>query len=966
MEDLTSRLHAGVETALLDRTNPSDPRDRPQFLKNDYLEGKKVLSSIEEELRGCDAFLWSIAFITMSGIVPLLPVLKMLEQNNIPGKILTTDYLTFSEPKALEKLSQFKNIQVKMAQVEPGKPGFHTKGYLFFHKDTIRIIIGSSNMTQMALTTNQEWNVRVVSKPEGELSVQMIQTFDTLWNDPRTRPYSEIKVGYEKRYKETKAIQKVWKADQEAIEITQELNPNAMQKKFISHLHHLVNKGKKRALLISATGTGKTYASAFAMRALGYKKVLFIVHRELIAKQAQRSFRLVFGNKRTMGLYTSKEKENADYLFTTMQMMAKEENRTQFDPEQFDAIIIDEVHRAGAMSYQKIFSYFQPKLWLGMSATPERSDNFDIYALFDHNIAYEIRLNQALEADLLCPFHYFGIQDLSVEEEQYDFEEFRRINLNQRVAHIIEQAKFYGYSGERVKGLVFVSRIEEARLLSHEFNKRGFHTVCLTGGDSQEYREKCIARLSQPGSEGRLDYIFTVEIFNEGIDIPSVNQVILLRPTQSPIIYVQQIGRGLRKDLEKEFVVILDFIGNYQTNYMIPVALSSDRTYNKDTLRRFVMEGERMIPGCSTIHFDEVAREKIFRSIDQANLQTLKLLKESYQQLRWKLGRTPTLIEFDEFGSIDPLKIIDYSGSYPAFLMKYEKTHLPRLSKLELKNLEYVSKKFASGKRIHELLLIEILLNKEKRIFSKLEERLEKEYAIQVGPYTKTNLINLFTNQFASGTGKATYANCILIQEKNGDYEISERFSDFLQNEYFVSSLKEVVKFGIQRYKDQFSSHVDHSPFVLYEKYTYEDVCRLLDWEKGEVALNIGGYKYDSKTKTYPVFINYQKDESIADTIKYEDRFLSPTILRAISKSKRTLESEDVQKALQAKELGIEMYLFVRKNKDDKQSKEFYYLGKIFATGQTEEIQVGKENAVEIEYKLETPVRQDIYDYLTR
>lgn len=705
------------------------------------------------------------------------------------------------------------------------------------------------------------------------------------------------------------------------------------------------------------------------MRELRFERVLFIVHRELIAKQAKESFARVFQNRTQFGLYTSNEKEDGNYLFTTMQTISRENWMHEFAPDHFDAIIIDEVHRAGSKSYQKIFDYFQPDLWLGMSATPERTDDFDIYALFDHNIAYEIRLNQALEADLLCPFHYFGIHDLYVDAQENELSDFRYLTCDERVDHIIRQANYYGYSGDRVKGLIFVSRVEEGKALSEKFNARGFRTVALSGSDSHEYRERCIERLSSDAREDGLDYIFTVEIFNEGIDIPSINQVIMLRPTESPIIFVQQMGRGLRKNKEKEFVVILDFIGNYQNNYMIPIALSSDRTYNKDTLRRFVQEGERLLPGSSTIHFDEVSKKEIFKAIDTANLQTLKLIKESYTDLKQKLGCIPTLIQFDEFGSIDPLKIIDHSGSYPAFLQKYEKDrqyNLPKLHSKQLKILEYISKKFAAGKRIHELLLLEEILNNETDLFETLQDRLIQEYEIELDQNTKENLTNLFTNNFIAGTGRNTYSDCIFIQEQEGAYEVDPKIYKLFQEDYFRSCVEQVVQFGMERYRKIYAKHPSNAPFALYEKYTYDDVCRLLSWEKGEVALNIGGYKYDQKTKTFPVFINYKKDENISETIRYEDRFESPSVLKAISKSKRTLESEDVQKMLHAKEQGIEMFLFVRRNKDDKQSKEFYYLGKIFATGNVEKIKVGKEDAVEIEYELETPVRQDIYDYIVR
>lgn len=291
------------------------------------------------------------------------------------------------------------------------------------------------------------------------------------------------------------------------------------------------------------------------------------------------------------------------------------ETLRQFMPDYFDYIIIDETHKAGAESYRKIINYFQPKFMLGMTASPERTDGYDIFQLFDYNIAYEIRLQHAMEEDLLCPFHYFGVTELKIDGEIIgDSTEFRYLVSSERVNNIIEKAEFYGHSGDRVRGLIFCSTNKEAEELSNEFNSRGYKTIALSGANSQDEREAAIIKLEQDKLEGHLDYIFTVDIFNEGVDIPKVNQIIMLRPTQSAIIFLQQLGRGLRKAEDKEYLVVIDFIGNYQKNFLIPIALSGDKTYNKDTLRRYLSEGNRIIPGCSTIHFDEISRKRMLQT----------------------------------------------------------------------------------------------------------------------------------------------------------------------------------------------------------------------------------------------------------------------------------------------------------------------------------------------------------------
>ncbi|MHC1682914.1 MAG: DUF3427 domain-containing protein [Clostridiaceae bacterium] len=935
----------------------------PKLIVNDYSKGNKVLNEIISELTKCNEFLISVAFITHSGITALLETLKYLDKKGVKGKILTTDYLNFSEPKALKKLLEFSNIEIKLYS----KENFHTKGYIFRHDDHYRLIIGSSNLTQTALTKNKEWNLKVSSLEDGSLTAGVIEEFYHLWNEA-----SDLTLEWIETYEDIYRKQVEYTRKSKVPSLTQyKLKPNKMQVAAIQNLNKLREDGADKGLLISATGTGKTYLSAFELRNFNPKKALFIVHREQIAKQALKSYVNVFGDTKSMGILSGTRKEiDKDIIFCTVQTLSKDEVFQSFDKDEFDYIIIDEVHKAGAVSYQKIVDYFKPKFLLGMTATPERSDDFDIFKMFNYNIAYEIRLQQALEEDLLCPFHYFGVSDITVDGMSLeDKSEFRSLVADERVNHIIDKINFYGFNGDRVKGLMFCSDKKEAFELSNIFNSRGYNTVALTGDNNQNERELAIQRLEQDEIGNSLDYIFTVDIFNEGVDIPSVNQVVMLRPTQSSIVFIQQLGRGLRKNEFKEYVVIIDFIGNYNNNFLIPIALSGDRTFNKDTIRKFLLEGNRVLPGCSTINFDEISKKRIFESIDKVNFNDIKLIKESYNNLKQKIGRIPTLKDFDFYQSIDPLRIFDNKslGSYYKFLKKYEKEYQITLSESQELFIEFISKKFASGKRIHELLLLKNAVKNQVNLIENLEIELKESYNIDFKNNTKTNLVNVLTNEFPTGTGKKTYEQCIFIEPYESDFVISKIFKAHLEDNAFKNIVEELIDFGIERYHKFYSNRYMNISFELYQKYTYEDVCRLLEWEKGEVALNIGGYKYDKTTKTYPVFINYEKSEDITDTINYEDRFLSPSKIIAISKSGRTVTSDDIVTAYNAEKEGVEMCLFVRKNKDDKASKEFYFLGKIKAVG--EPVQFVMKNtdktAVEIQYQLLTPVRDDIYEYIT-
>ena len=405
-----NELRVGFETAYVDGSVASSLTYRPQFVSNNYKEGKKVLSSIEDELLKCDQFQISVAFVTMSGITPLLQTLKELEKRNVPGKILTTNYLNFSEPRALEKLNELTNITLKMYDVEAADNGFHTKGYIFKKDEVYRIILGSSNITSAALTSNVEWNTKIVSTEQGEVASEIVKEFDDLWNSDFALDFYKFYEIYKTRYEIIKHQREEAKRDVIPSFEKYILKPNSMQEEFVNNLRRIIEAGEKRALLISATGTGKTYASAFAMRELGYKRVLFLVHRGQLARQTKKSYEKVFAKRVSMGLVGAGYHDyDADYVFATVQTLKRDEHLLQYEKDTFDCIVLDEAHHVPADTYQKIMKHFTPKLWLGMTATPDkRDDNVEgrnVYELFNYQIAYEIRLQQAMELyDSNCPF----------------------------------------------------------------------------------------------------------------------------------------------------------------------------------------------------------------------------------------------------------------------------------------------------------------------------------------------------------------------------------------------------------------------------------------------------------------------------------------------------------------------------------------------------------------------------------
>lgn len=907
---------------------------------------------ITKRLKECDYFEFSVAFISESGLAVLKQILLNLKNKGVKGRIITSTYLGFNDPKMFKQLLSFTNIEVRIFEQE--HCGFHPKGFIFHKGEHRDIIVGSSNLTQTALESNQEWDLFFTSHENGELAAQVSAEFNIQWelSTPLTNEWID-------NYKETyvKPVRPT------PVQSSKTIKPNKMQEEALKSLKKLRDNNKDKALLISATGTGKTFLSAFDVKSFKPKRLLFIVHRRNIAEAALRSFKYLIPNV-SMGIFSGNTKEkDSDFIFSTVQTIHKKEYREMFDRDAFDYIIIDEVHRAGAQSYQDIVDYFKPKFLLGMSATPERSDDFDIYEMFDHNIAYEIRLMQAMEYNLLCPFHYYGITDMTIDGIEIDDKsEFNILTSQLRVDYIIEKINEYGYSGDHVHGLIFCSRKDECEKLSQLFNMRGYKTIALTGDSSEEMRQKAIDSL-ESNEEDSLDYIFTVDIFNEGIDIPKVNQVVMLRPTESAIVFVQQLGRGLRKNDSKEYVVIIDFIGNYEKNFLIPVALSGQTNYNKDSLRQFVCEGSLITPGASTIQFDQITEKRIYQSIDAAKFTQVRLIKDSYKQLKEKLGRIPRLKEFEQYGAIDVQLMFQNKllGCYHTFLSKYEKDYHIHFSALEEKYLQFISSKLSSGKRVEELEAIKLIINKRTNLLSHLKDTLNSEYQIELPEVGIETISNILSQNFMTGSSKKTFEEAVFIDD---NFESSPQFLKLLNNEDFKNQVTEVIEYAIDKNKKEYSNRYKNTDFCLYSKYTYEDVCRLLNWEKNIVPLNIGGYFYDTRTNTLPVFINYDKDESIVDTQQYADHFIDAQNFVAMSKSNVRITNPGMEKFVKAAENKTNIYLFIRKNKDDAASKEFYYLGEVYISKIEETTMANDVPVCEIYYHLDQPVRSDIYDYI--
>ncbi|MFA9378281.1 MAG: DUF3427 domain-containing protein [Lachnotalea sp.] len=964
LEELSTSLNSGFINSNLASVQQYNPR----LLINDFKRGMKVLSNIENELSKCEEFYFSVAFITNSGITSLINILSELDKKNIKGKIITSQYQNFTEPIALKRLLQFRNIELRIVT----EGNLHAKGYIFKKSDSYSFIIGSSNLTQSALSLNKEWNVKLSSLGNGALIQNILEefkdTFDnsTVVDHEWIKQYSAI---YDSVRQVQKRIAKEIDAKEDNILYLNKKNPNKMQKEALHSLDILRNDSKNKALIISATGTGKTYLSAFDVAKFQPKKFLFVVHRENIARAAKRSYEAILGYNIKMGLLTGETANyDSDYIFATVQTISKDDNMKRFPQNYFDYIVIDEVHRAGANSYQRLLDYFKPKFLLGMSATPERTDGYDIFCSFDYNIAYEIRLNRAMEENMLSPFHYFGVSEIQVDGKLLeDNADFNKLVCSERVERIIEASNFYGWDSGRVKGLIFCSRKEEARKLSEEFNDRGYSTIALVGESSENLREESICRLEQNKIGNKLDYIFTVDIFNEGVDIPALNQIIMLRPTQSAIIFIQQLGRGLRKNEGKEFLTVIDFIGNYANNYLIPIALYGERSFNKDTVRKIINSGSSIIPGCSTVHFDEITKNRIFESLNNANLSKLADLKKDYELLKYELGRIPTMMDFFKHGSRDPYSFIDYKNSYYNFIVKVEKDLKFKLNDSEAKLLEFYSKEVLNAKRVDEALLLLLLINKNKVSFSELNNILYDSFKYTITNDTAIGIVNILNGSFLKESDIKKYGikENIIIVEENFEYwfVMSEEHSKLINDFSLGFYIKDTINYSINKYKSTYNFENFRDGFLLYEKYSRKDVCRILNWDKDESSVVFG---YKIKHDTCPIFVTYKKSDNITDSTKYKEKFVNSACFSWMTRSRVTVDSDDVQKIRDCKRLGIRILLFIKKS--DSEGIDHYYLGDVHPTDIEQTVNKdnkGKElSIVNIKFDMIDEVEESIYKYL--
>lgn len=655
-----------------------------------------LLFHLENSIKKAKRIRIIASFILESGAKLIARQLRNAADNNVPIKILTSKYMGITEPSAIYYLLDVLGHEVEINFYREELRSFHPKAYLFDSEDDSEIYVGSSNLSRSALTDGVEWNYRLTRSHSPESYDRFSETFETLFYKHSAPITEESLKEYAQSWKKPAIpwLETSYRHD------TKEPEPIGAQIEALYELRRAREEGIERGLVIAATGVGKTYISAFDSK--DYKRVLFVAHREEILKHAKDTFRRVRPRSR-IATSINQKTLGSDIYFATIQTLSRSRHLTSYPHNYFDYLVIDEFHHAAADSYGKVLSHFRPKFLLGLTATPYRTDNRDIYVLCDDNVIYEIGLKEAIDRDLLSPFHYYGIYDstdysaIEIKSGKYVLEQLERELAREERAKLVYE-NYLKFRGPSKRAMAFCASINHAESMAEFFAERGVDAVVVHSGQKKSERfmgrEEAINALKA----GEIQLIFCVDIFNEGVDVPSLDMVMFLRPTESLTIFLQQLGRGLRKAEDKASLLVLDFIGNYKRAHYIP-ALLAGRNPMKETSGS-AAPGPDDYPANCLVNFDFNLLD-LFETMAKSD-PLKKRMRNEYFRVKELLGRRPsrmdvydaTDIPFREFlkggwlrflESVEDLRDEEKAWlDTPAegFLMELEKTSMTKAYKM--------------------------------------------------------------------------------------------------------------------------------------------------------------------------------------------------------------------------------------------------------------------------------------------
>jgi len=943
-----------------------------ELIINEKVKFRNFFIYLKQELLNCKKFYFIVSFIRYSGIQLLISTLDELEKQGIQGEIITSVYLNITDSKALRKLLSYKNIKVKI--YNNSSESFHTKAYLFEKEKYHSVVIGSSNISQSALYSAEEWNVKLTDSSFFNIYGKSLNQFEKLWHSNEAIELTQDFIDEYEKYKKSVNAQNTFDYRKTKIEQENEFVPNSMQKRILQKLKETRINGNKKGLVISATGTGKTYLAAmdikqfFEIKSNAKNKLfeindkksktsnikfLFIAHREELLENAINVFSKILKiDKNEFGrIYGGLKEIDKNIIFASIQSLRNCYN--EFKPSFFDYVIVDEFHHSMSDSYLKILSYFNPKFLLGLTATPKRMDGKDILSLCDYNVVDEIGIKEALEEDLIVPFHYFGVNDYTINYDNIPYKNgkynekilLENLLLNTRTDYIVEKISKFGFDGDELSAVAFCQNIEHAFFMKEEFSKKGYKSAVITANTSSNERSEILKKFKNK----KIEILCVVDILNEGIDIPTINLLLFLRPTMSSTIFIQQIGRGLRKAKNKDFVTIIDFIGNHKKDYLLINYFSSE-VDNKDTLftkkEKIINEIKNQfsnIPKSCYVELDRICQNRIIEKIEKINFSSKNILKEMYLDYKVEIGKSED--EFLQIADFDTnielfqelcLKMHSFYNAQLQFedskIFKNENEKNP-LNTTEIEFLKYLEKKITLVEPFTFLIIDYLATGKEYINNSDLLNKYKEFFDIK-GNFEKYYLLNRIFEELMEDE---------ILEKTLYGYRFSKKYEKLFSNgklnekstiksnkkvnkSNFINRLKQLIYLGLNEFKRNDLDEFNENILISYKEYKRVELQILLDSKVPKGSWRAG---YANTDKDICLFATIDKTHIFQENLKYDNSLFADDIIQWISQPKTFHNSSVGQMFIHHKEKGFKVHIFIRKYAfmNGNKTNPFIYLG---------------------------------------
>lgn len=899
----------------MNNTNFNNEVIRPEtsISRTSLFTGSKREPNLNEEMKkeiaSADEICMLVSFIKWSGLRTILDELKVFTSSGKKIKIITTSYMEATDFKAVEELSKLSNTEIKVSY-DTERTRLHAKSYIFKRDNGFTTAyVGSSNMSNVAMTSGLEWNVKLSEKESFEIITKINATFETYWNDPIFETFDNSE---ESRKVLKSALNKSKKTEND-MTFEFDIKPYAYQKEILENLDaEREIFGRYKNLVVAATGVGKTVISAF-----DYKKfrennprarLLFVAHREEILKKSRDTFRYICKDLNFGELLVGNNKpESIENLFVSIQSLNSSKLIERTSPDFYDYIVIDEVHHGAASSYQKLLEYYKPKVLLGLTATPERMDGADITKYFDKRMAYEMRLPEAIDNKLLCPFQYFGVSDfvdlsnLKWTRGGYEVSELENVYVldteraKRRAQDIITNTIKYVDDIDNVKGLGFCVSIKHAEFMAEEFNNAGIPSIALTGDSKKDIRESAGIKLRT----GEIKFIFTVDLFNEGVDIPEINTVLFLRPTESLTIFLQQLGRGLRLCDGKDCLTVLDFIGQSNKNYKFSDKFRALIGKTKQSVENYVKNGFSALPKGCFIKLEKQAKEYVLRNIkDLKNNKDVLIGKIKY--FKNDTGKELTLKDFLEYHNISIEEVYKSNRTFSRLCAMAEV-----IPDFECDNEDFISRRIPALLSMDSPKLLEFAI----RYLNNTNIDLNHEEVI---------LRNMIYYTIYTGA-----------PSKFGYESVKEGIEKLIENKHYKKEILEILNILYEKINcvPIKNSYDFECPLEVHCSYTQTQILAGLEYYTEEFyGPMLEGVKYFKDKDLDIFFITLNKsDKDFSEATLYEDYAISENLFHWQSQHKDTQESKNVKRYIESKG---RVSLFVREYKSvDGKACPYIYLG---------------------------------------